>query len=101
MLPADAEIGIARLHAGTLPLHVVVEFGPEREVVQRREFVIEIGYGGDDAPIVRPVAARSIFHQKISGANSPFQFAAVCAVKATSWPDERSCLPSTAFLRQR
>src|ERR1700736_6218998 len=48
MLPADTEIDIARLHAGPLPFHVVIKLGAEGDVVQGREFVIEISDGSDD-----------------------------------------------------
>ncbi len=49
MLPADAEVGIARLHARALALQVVIEFGTERDVVQGRDLVVQIRQGRDDA----------------------------------------------------
>ncbi|KTT89808.1 hypothetical protein NS44R_14955, partial [Mammaliicoccus sciuri] len=43
MLPADAGLDVARLHARALTLLVVVELDPIRNVVERRRLVVQVG----------------------------------------------------------
>src|SRR5580704_6154917 len=45
MLPTNAEVDITCLYASALALHIVEEFRPDRKIVQRREFPVEIRNG--------------------------------------------------------
>src|ERR1700730_100878 len=42
MLPAEPNLGVAGCHAGALPLLVVIIFGAQRNVIERRDLVVPV-----------------------------------------------------------
>ena len=51
MLPADRELIVGRRRARALALRIVIEFRPEREVIQRLRRVVEVGEGANSVGV--------------------------------------------------